>query len=156
VNDLAGDESEELDKRLEAAAGGQYSPDHAARTDNVLHLRLGAVIGRMHWVQYSRFFTAVITIGVSGIFFVLLRYTDIFGKSSWIELMTYTVALFIAFQQLVQLASAVSGFGRFYPAVAQQKAMVEALQRVNSAQEFWKEMEKVGVTAATDDEEDVQ
>jgi ABC-type multidrug transport system fused ATPase/permease subunit len=156
VIDLAGEETKELDKRLKDATEGRYLQlkERQSIEDTAVERRAKAVTGRLLWVEYSRFMTTVITIFVLFIFFVIIINTEVFGDNSWASIVTYVLALYIAFTQLITLASSISNFGRFYPSVAEQKAIVGAFLRATSAADIWRVLNKAGVSPAQLDDDE--
>jgi hypothetical protein len=158
VIDLAGAETEEFDKRLKDAMEGRYLPlmERHSTEDTAVEQRSRAVIGRLLWVEYARFLTTVITITVLCVFLALIINTDIFGDNSWASIVTYVIALYIAFTQLIALASSISNFGRFYPSIAQQKTIVEAFLRATSSADIWRNLDKAGVSPAELDDADTE
>jgi hypothetical protein len=149
VVNLSAAEAEELDKRLEQAGQGRYeSHDERKRgTNTAIESRVTALTGRLLWVEYSRFLTTIISVVVLGLFFVLMKTTTYFGTHSWASVVIYLIALYIAFRQLIMLATAVSNFGRFYPAATEQKAVLEALHNADSPEEFWQILKRVGISS---------
>jgi hypothetical protein len=150
IIDLAREEADELDKRLKDAAEGRYLQlkERPSVEDTAVERRARAVTGRLLWVEYSRFITTVITIAVLCVFFAIMSTTEIFGDNSWASIVTYLLALYIAFTQLIAMASSISNFGRFYPTVAEQMAIVEAFLRATSSADVWRVLNKAGLSSA--------
>lgn len=127
--ELGKDATRELDTMLASALRREgHAPLEGRRGRSTPFIaRVRAMTGRILVVEQAKFATAAIALMAVALF--LLYETDggSLGPGTWTQHLVYLVAVLLAFMQLGSIASAISGFGRFYPAVVFHKNVVEAL-----------------------------
>lgn len=147
VAELGRAAARDLDERLAAAADGHRLPfdDSQKESASAFLQRVDAMLQRLLRVEDAKFATSTIAIAVLASFVVLGGHDGLAGPAQWGQMMIYMLALFLAFSQLVNVASSVSSFGRFYPAAARQKAMIELLEEANSPEQFRRRLDEHGL-----------
>jgi hypothetical protein len=60
----------------------------------------------------------------------------------------------LAFSQLIALASAISSFGRFYPALIRHKLLLETMRKAQSTEDFRKHLSRENLAGMIDDDDD--
>jgi ABC-type multidrug transport system fused ATPase/permease subunit len=158
AEELARDASKEMDNRLKAAAAGKFHPvdEREAKRSPWLQ-RVGLMVRRFVWVENARFATAQITIVTLTAVILVAGYSGSAVPIQWSDVLLYVLSLLLAFTQLVALASLVSRFGRFYPAIERHKALLEILREAKSPSQFQRRIERRNLAspAKDEDEEDV-
>lgn len=150
VAELGLDASRDLDQRLALTLQRQNASVSAdqSRTDSPFLDRIDALTRRIFLVEQAKFTTATIALIVSAGFVIYGGYSGALDSANWPQHFAYLLALLLAFNQLVSLASSVSGFGRFYPAVALQKDTLALLEQSTSPDHLRKMVRNRGLNKA--------
>jgi hypothetical protein len=138
VADLGRDAARELDQRLDAAlqAQGVGGGARQAPGNSPFVARMDSLIRRLLLVEQAKLATAGMAIVASAVYMLYAGYQGTLQEVNWSQSFIYLVALLLAFSQLINVASSVSGLGRFYPAVALQKDTLELLEEATSVEHF--------------------
>lgn len=134
VADLGRAASLDLAKRLDLTLQSQNALISAEQNpaDSPFVDKVGALTRRIFLVEQAKFTTACIALLVSAGFVIYCGYTGALDSANWLQHFAYLLALLMAFNQLIGLASSVSNYGRFYPAVALYKDTLEILEQAAS------------------------
>jgi ABC-type multidrug transport system fused ATPase/permease subunit len=135
---MSRDANNELHTLLQSALQGDNSAvlsDSGAKPSPFIE-RARALTGRILYVEQAKFAAGFIAMASLGIFIAYEFAMAPEGDAIWSTTLVYALALLLAFRQLVTVASSISSFGRFYPAIQAQQELVEALEAASSTQDF--------------------
>ena len=112
-----------------------------------------AVTDRLLYVEQAKFSAGLIAMASVG-FFIGRELIETLDAAAWGPILVYAIALLLAFRQLVIVSSAISNFGRFYPAAQAQHELVEALEKASSSEDFRDRLKRssIGKMAMPDDD----
>lgn len=131
--------------------------DNSARPETLpgisaFDVRARAVTDKILFVEQTKLMTGLIALATTTAF---IGYSAPDGPVAWGHVLLYVIALLVAFRELVLVSSALSGFGRFYPAVQAYQSLLEILSSATSPDDFMKRVNasNLKVLARIDDDE---
>jgi ABC-type multidrug transport system fused ATPase/permease subunit len=150
---LARSARQDMDARLGASIEGRVRfISEKQRSPFVRRLRL--LIERLTWVESARLATGMITIVMLAALILFAGYAGSTSSIQWSQVLLYVLALMLAFSQLIALASAISSFGRFYPALIRHKLLLETMREAQSTEDFRKRLSRENLAGMIDDDDD--
>jgi len=153
---LSGDAGQELNTLLKRALQGDKTavmPELGVMASPFTE-KVAAVTGRILYVEKAKVTAGLIAMLALGVFIGWELLASSEETVAWSAILVSALSLLLAFKQLVEVSSAISSFGRFYPAMQAQHQLLEILETAISPQDFRNRLERSSLykAAATDDD----
>lgn len=153
---LSQDAGRELERMLKRSIQGDEKAvmPEAGTVSSPFAEKMCAVTDRLLYVEQAKFSAGLIAMASIG-FFIGRELIETPDGVVWGPILVYVVALLLAFRQLVIVTSAVSSFGRFYPAVQAQHELVDALEKASSSDDFRARLRRSSIGKMTIPDDDM-
>jgi len=151
---LSKDAGTELTALMQRALRGESAAIATgdSETTPALVEKARAMTNRILYAEQAKLVAGLVTMVSLGIFIGYMYVTT--PESNANTMLVYSLALLLAFRQLIIVATSISNFGRFYPAVQAQQEMLDALEHASSSSDFRARLQRTSISKIVTDEDE--